>query len=163
MKSTPEDPETEPQEPLPTGEESSALSRQGRRFEERYMDILQNIEFGIVCVYDENPQMEDWQALAAIEALLAAYQAEDKGRQHRPPTLDALSEQVYTSVRAMCEWRLGRNILREEDGTPSDFQPSPITLKEMIDCLKRVRKSINHWTRAGGRQGYLTFVQQYFP
>ena len=36
-----------------------------------------------------------------------------------------------------------------------------ISLDEIVACLKRVRKSINRWTRTGGRQGYLTFVSQF--
>ena len=42
-------------------------------FEERYQDVLQNIEFGITQVYRNHPEMTDWEALAAIEALLRAY------------------------------------------------------------------------------------------
>ncbi len=149
--------------PLQGSKPSLVSARQGGSFEERYEDVLQNIEFGIVRVYREHPQMSDWQALAAIEALLRAYQAEVKGRPPRHVALDALSEKVYIAVRVMCEWRLGRETFYDDDGPPVDFEPEPITVKEMIDCLKRVRKSINLWTRRSGRQGYLTFVQQYIP
>lgn len=39
----------------------------------------------------------------------------------------------------------------------------PVALDEIIACLKRVRKSINLWTREGGRRRYLTFVSQFVP
>ncbi len=131
-------------------------------FEERYEDVLQNIEFGVVQVYGEHPEMTDWQALRAIEALIRAYQAETRGRQTAPPSLDTLAQEVYDSVEAMFEWRLGRETLfQDEEGEPVELTVEPITLDEIIACLKRVRKSINRWNRRGGRQGYLTFVSQF--
>jgi O6-methylguanine-DNA--protein-cysteine methyltransferase len=39
-------------------------------FEEKYLDVLQNIEFGIVSVYREHPEMLDWDAFKAVEALI---------------------------------------------------------------------------------------------
>jgi len=131
-------------------------------FEERYQDVLQNIEFGITQVYRNHSEMTDWEALAAIEALLRAYRAEARGRQTAPPSLDPLADKVYDLVKMMCEWRLGREMpFSSEGGEPVGFSMEPITLDEIIVCLKRVRKSINRWNRRGGRQGYLTFVSQF--
>jgi hypothetical protein len=39
----------------------------------------------------------------------------------------------------------------------------PTTAQEMVDCLKRIRKSIKKWTKWGGRKGYLTYVDEFFP
>jgi hypothetical protein len=133
----------------------------GLPFEERYEDVLQNIEFGIVRVYHDHPEMTDWEALSAVEALIRVYNAESKGRETRPPSLDPLSEEVYDFVERMCEWRLGREMPFSEEGEPVEFPMQPLALEEIIACLKRVRKSINRWTRQGGRQGYLTFVSQF--
>jgi hypothetical protein len=130
-------------------------------FEERYQDVLQNIEFGIIRVYRDHPEMTDWEALSAIEALLDTYRAEAKGRQARTPSLDSLAQEVYEMVKVMCEWRLGRERFYDEDGETAEIPVEPITLDELMACLKRVRKSINRWHRRGGRQGYLTFVSQF--
>ena len=54
-----------------------------------------------------------------------------------------------------------RETFVDEAGKSMDLSPEPITLDEIIACLKRVRKSINRWHRRGGHQGYLTFVDQY--
>lgn len=140
----------------------AAPARDKGSFEERYEDVLQNIEFGIIQVYRNHPEMTDWQALDAIEALLRKYQAETKGRQAGPPSLDPLAEQAYDMVETMCEWRMGRGRpFTDKEVQPVEFSPEPITLDEITACLKRVRKSINRWRRRGGRQGYLTFVEQY--
>ncbi len=131
-------------------------------FEERYEDVLQNIEFGIIQVYSEHPEMTNWEVLAAVEALLRIYRAEAKGRQATSPSLAPLAQEVYDSVKMMCEWRLGREMtFLDEEGEPVELSPEPITLDELVACLKRVRKSINFWNREGGRQGYLTFVSRF--
>lgn len=141
-----------------------ALEQKEGKFEERYEDVLQNIEAGIMLVYRGHPKMTDWQVRAAVEALIRRYQAEAKGRQATPPSLDSLAQEVYDSVEGMCEWRLGREMpFSDKEGEPMEFPVEPITLHELIACLKRVRKSINFWTREGGRQGYLTFVSQFIP
>jgi hypothetical protein len=132
-------------------------------FEERYEDVLQNIEFGIIRVYRDHPEMTDWDALTAVERLLRDYQTEAKGRQSRPPKLHPLPQQVYDSVMAMCELRLGRETLLDEDDQPVELEIEPLSLDEIIACMKRVRKSINLWTREGGRQGYLTYIDRFFP
>lgn len=132
-------------------------------FEERYQDVLQNIEFGIIRVYRDHPGMTDWEALSAIEALLDTYRAEAKGRQATPPSLDSLAQEVYEMVKVVCEWRLGREKFYDKEGEPAEIPVEPITLDELMACLKRVRKSINRWSRQGGRQGYLTFVSQFIP
>jgi hypothetical protein len=148
-------------QPEATGRGRTAPARKGN-FEERYEDVLQNIEFGIISVYHGHPEMTDWEALAAIEALLRKYRAEARGRQARLPSLDPLADEIYNSVQAMCEWRLGREMpFAAKEGEPVEFSVEPIALDELIACLKRVRKSIKFWSREGGRQGYLTFVSQF--
>jgi len=133
------------------------------RFEKRYEDVLQNIEFGIIRVYREHPEMTDWDALDAVQALIRTYQAEVRGRQATPPVLHSLSQEAYDAVRTMCEWRLGRTEVVDKEGAPLDLAMQPVPLDEMVACLKRIRKSINFWRRNGGRQGYLTYVSHFIP
>jgi hypothetical protein len=156
----PEEPRETP--PRPDVQPRVALRRGEGAIEERYEDVLQNIEFGIVRVYRDHPEMSNWEALSAVEALIRRYQAEARGRPARPASLEPLAEQVYHSVETMCQWRLGREaLLVDEEGQPGEIGPEPITPDEIVACLKRVRKSINTWTRRAGRQGYLAFVDQF--
>ena len=37
----------------------------------------------------------------------------------------------------------------------------PLSLDEVIACLKRIRKSVQKWNRQAGRRGYLQFVAKY--
>jgi hypothetical protein len=133
-----------------------------RPFEEQYEDVLQNIEFAIVGVYRERPEdVSDWSVETALDALMRVYQAERTGR--TPPTarLSEVEQQIYDRVRAMCEWRLGRTQLEVEGGQALLAEMEPKTLDEIQACLKRVRTSVKHWHKSGGRRGYLDFVGRY--
>jgi hypothetical protein len=132
-----------------------------QKFEEKYLDVLQNIEFGIVRVYREHPELSDWDALDAIEALIRSYTAETRGRPRSNIHLSDLSQRVFNSVESLCEWRLGREQLTAKDREPFELGIEPKTVHEIIDCLKRVRKSIHRWNKEGGRQGYLNFVSEF--
>ncbi|HEU0298019.1 MAG TPA: hypothetical protein VFR37_01165 [Longimicrobium sp.] len=130
-------------------------------FEEQYADVLQNIEFAIVETYRGTPELLDYHVDAALEAAIARYSAEQQGRTPRPVTLEGARLQVYEAVRNACEWRLGREEIRIGSDLRLDEPPEPKRLDEIVSCLKRIRKSVQRWTKQRGRQGYLKFVSQY--
>jgi hypothetical protein len=127
--------------------------------EEEYLDVLQNIELGIVKTYRADRNMIDADALDAVDALIRHYGAEENGR--RPPEhrLAERPVRVFASVKEMCEWRLGRQKL---GGVP-DEPEFPIDVPVLVKCLRQIHKSIRRWTEVGGRQGYLNFVSPYVP
>ena len=127
--------------------------------EDEYLDVLQNIEFAIVSVYREKPDLVDYDVDKALNALWMGYRAEQQGKASDPPIFNANAQLVYDRVKAMCEWRLGRYMMEaEKDGNPVEVNPKPLRLDEIMACLKRIRKSIDLWTKQGGRQGYLYFI-----
>ena len=130
-------------------------------FEQEYEDVLQNIEFAIVSTYRENPEVSDWSVEAALDALIRSYQAEHSGRPAPSLRLSELEQKLYERVRAMCEWRLGREQLGVESDQPQLPEMATKTLDEIIACLKRIRTSVKRWHKSGGRRGYLEFVSKY--
>jgi hypothetical protein len=130
-------------------------------FEDKYLDVLQNIESSIVEVYREHPEMTDWDALNAIQALIRFYQAQARKRSAIQPSLSPLAQATFEAVRGMCEWRLGRTHVEVIDGRATDLETTPKTLDEIVACLKRIRGSIEMWNKEGGRRGYLDFVSQF--
>jgi hypothetical protein len=130
-------------------------------FEQQYEDVLQNIEFAIVSAYRENADITDWSVEAALAALIRVYQAEASGRSVPATRLSELERTLYDRVHAMCEWRLGREQLLEEQDQPALPEIEPKTLDEIVACLKRVRTSVKRWHKSGGRRGYLDFIGQY--
>ena len=127
--------------------------------EDKHPDVLQNIEFAIVSLYKEDQRLLDLDALDAIEKLIRDYTLEEQGRVASRTVLSERADRLFHGVHDVCEWRLGRRIVKAPgDG---DIAPTPIPLSEMLLCLKRIRKSINRWTSVRGRQGYLRYVQQF--
>jgi hypothetical protein len=130
-------------------------------FEDRYLDVLQNIEFAIVSVYNEHPDLVDSNVDRALEALIRVYNAE--ANQRTPPALklSEIDQTLFDRIRDMCEWRLGRGEAVQVETDTGEFKPTPKTVEEIVACLKRIRLSVKRWTTQGGRQGYLRFVSQY--
>ena len=131
------------------------------RIEEEYEDVLQNIEFAIVSEYRQHSELLDYEVEKALNALIVAYQAEQQHRASGRVAFTPLVQQVYERVRSVCEWRLGRDKLFVVESGAEMPQPSPLSLDEVVACLKRIRKSVQKWTEREGRQGYLRFVNQY--
>lgn len=131
------------------------------KVEDDYLDVLQNIEFAIVDVFHNEPDLLDNDVDQAVNALIGYYRAQDRGRIAKSPKMSLQSQQVYESVKSICDWRLGQELVIEEKTSTRVGNPAPLTIDEIIVCLKRIRKSIKLWTKQGGRQGYLQFVDQF--
>jgi hypothetical protein len=128
------------------------------KVEEQFEDVLQNMEAAIVSVYHAHPELADWDVEAAYEALIQFYQAEARQRSASLRQLAGMQAEVLQAVQAICEWRLGRAPLHDERDQLVETPSAPLTLAEMIACLKRLRKSVQFWGKSGGRQGYLNYI-----
>jgi hypothetical protein len=128
------------------------------RVEDEYFDVLQNLESAIVNEFRQDRSILDLDARDAANALVRHYEAEVEARGAPRAPLSDRATRVFEAVRPICEWRLGR--APAPDKSPSEFDAS-LTAAQLVLCLKRIRKSIDFWTKEGGRQGYLNFVSEY--
>ena len=126
-------------------------------FEDQYLDVLQNIEMAIVSVYRKHGDLLDYDVDKVLNLLWTEYRNEKQGRVTSAPKLGENAQLVYDRVKEMCEWRLGRKIITAGEKFVR-VKPEPITVDEIMDCLKRIRKSVDLWDKQGGRQGYLYFI-----
>jgi len=126
-----------------------------------YEDVLQNIEFALVGAYDRNPNLADTGAMYAVETLIKVYTGELRGREVTAPQFKPEEREAYDAAKAMCDFRLGRTSMEDEKGKKVGVGGEPLTLEEIIACLKRILKSINTWYKRGGRRGYYEFVRQF--
>jgi hypothetical protein len=126
--------------------------------EEEYLDILQNIEFAIVSVFEKHPTLVDHRVMSALDAVIEAYRVEAGGRMHRQISLEDEEKEIFDRVKSVCEWRLGRTQNLEGLETPPGNPTSPDII---LSCLRKVRKSVERWNRREGPQGYLRFVSDY--
>ena len=128
---------------------------------EEYEDVLQNIEFALVGAYDRNQNLTDTGAMYAVETLIKVYTGELRGREVTPPQFKPEEQEAYDAAKAMCDFRLGRTSMEDEKGKKVEAGGEPLTLEEIIPCLKRILKSIDTWYKRGGRRGYYEYVRQF--
>ena len=129
------------------------------RVEEEHQDVLQNIEFAVSALYRRHPEMTDYAVLRIYEALVRLYAAEVTGRTVQPVDMSGVEADLLRNVRAVCEWRLGRQQMPvAQDEAP---ECEPIDVPTLVLCLKRLVKSVQKWNKHGGRQGYLTYMTQF--
>ncbi len=111
-------------------------------FEDDHLDVLQNIEFGIIAEYRKDSSVLDSDAREAVNALIRYYDAGRHGAR-----LGVRSQGIFDSVLHIIALRM-----EHREGPP------PNTTEEIVACLKRIAKSISFWTAEAGRQGYLSYV-----
>jgi hypothetical protein len=131
------------------------------QFEERYRDVLQNIEGVLITVYDQHPKMTDYGAIYAIETLIKLLNAESQGRTIAIPQFQPHEKEAFDSVMALCYWRMGRGKMTDEKGREIEMGLESKTMEEIIACLKRIHKSIQFWQKRGGRRAYYEYVKQF--
>lgn len=127
---------------------------------EQFLDVLQNIEQAIFRVYQNQPDLLDLDVIDALDALIRRYAGERQGRIPSPPRLAERAAKVFSAAERMCEWRLGRAALNEEDDTVIP-QEQANSLDDIVLCLKRIRKSVHTWNEQAGRQGYLDYIAHF--
>lgn len=123
--------------------------------EERYLDVLQNIEFAIMEVYRSDRELLDAEVEQALQAVVVELNARRLAKPFDPDRMQMTErgKKVYAAVQEIVEWRIGRG----PSGSIS------YGMEEVTACVQRVRKSVRRWTRERGRRGYLGFVEEYLP
>jgi hypothetical protein len=135
-----------------------------QEFTDRYFGVLGSLESQIVGAYRKSPDLTDYEVGTALDALIKDYRGEAIGHAHKPPQ-NASAKSVYDGVELICELFLGRaEIEAEQEKSPKKLpEEALLTADEIVACLKRIRKSVDYWTREGGRQGYLEYVKNFLP
>ncbi len=123
------------------------------------LSVLQNLEFSVAQVWRAHPEMSDYAALRAYEAAFKFYREQARGHVPKPPTLTGLDGTTCEAVMAMCEFRLGRRAGPSEELAGI----APVPLEKMVEYLRELGKSVERHTRVSGRQGYLTFIDEFLP
>ncbi len=129
---------------------------------EQFEDVLQNIEASVFSTYENEPDLLDLDVLDAFDALIRSYAAEEQGRTRPVSRLSVRAIRVSEAAEQICEWRLGRRLLHDDEpdsGVPPEERNS---VAEILICLKRIRKSVRLWNQQAGRQGYLDYISGFF-
>jgi hypothetical protein len=120
-----------------------------------YQDVLQNIEAAVVVIWQQNPAMTNYVVMAAYDAAINYYRALANQQPPKPANLTGLDAKVFAGVKEICEWRSGRA------PGPEEGEVTPIPLEDLVACLRKLRKSVDFWTKQGGRQAYMQYIAQH--
>ena len=82
------------------------------------------------------------------------YNALARGHQPKPVAFNGLDDTTFQAVYKACEERLGKPV-SEDPATPL------LNAEDLVACLRRLRKSVEFWTKEGGRRGYIDFVARF--
>jgi hypothetical protein len=132
-------------------------------FEEKYNDVLRSMEIALVRAYREHDEMTDWETLTAVNGLIRAYTAVQRRRPLPDLKLHPLAQQTYDELKCVSGGWLGLAPVIDEAGQIADLGDKALSMPEVLDCLKRIRKSIELWQKEGGRRGYFEFVKHFLP
>ena len=120
-------------------------------FTEEYLEVLQDLESPAMWLYQQYPGLLDDQVLEAYDALIKTYTRKARGKEPKPVALDSLELRLYEAVEAIAEeW-----VTACPETGPEE---PPLTIHELLNCLKRLRKSVRTWSAEEGPQGYLWFI-----
>jgi hypothetical protein len=131
-----------------------------REIDEKYLDVMQNIEAVIISAYRDDQSMSDYSIMSVLEALINAYTAEITRRIPRSIKLSPQEQTLFESLREICEWRLGRGNLKD-NLEQSGVDVGKKTIEEILIILKRLLKSAKFWNREEGSQGYLKYINRF--
>ncbi len=76
--------------------------------EDRHLDVLQNIEFAIVSVYRQQPDLRDRDVMRGLDAVIDVYRAEVRGHTPKEVNLPEPEQTIFERTQSICEVRLGR-------------------------------------------------------
>ena len=126
------------------------------KFEEQYLDVLQNIEVTIIEAYQENLELTDKDVEQVLKAIMSIY--EDRNN------LELIIKRVpskliplFKQLKLHCDFRLGLSALDDIYLDKEDW----ITKEEAVSCLQRIVCSLNTWTKKKGTRGYLNFIKRF--
>jgi hypothetical protein len=117
------------------------------RVEEQFESQLMQIEAVFVKLYRKHPSLMDSQVERVIEFCIRDYNARIRGTDSPACKLGDLDLVMFNDV------------LKISDELTD--QGAEFSVNELVPCLKRIRKSIRRWNKVGGRQGYLTYINQF--
>jgi len=131
------------------------------RVEDEFTDVLQNTEVLVSAMFRRHPEISDYTVRAAYEALAEHYKAEKIGRMPHNSDLSMHEQELFGQLLSVCEWRLGRSEMALADPNDESEPPPPITVDDLLRCMKRLLKSLRTWSKGGGRKGYLEYISHF--
>ncbi len=111
--------------------------------EEHAIDVRAEIEQQIAALARERPELCDWEALTALEAVMKGYRAAQSNEPANLRPMAPLVRATYERIQAVCERYVAR-----------------ASIEELYDHLLDVRRTIRQGRQHGGPRCYLEHLIQ---
>jgi len=130
------------------------------------LDVLQNIEHCIVTVYRNNRELQDHNALKALDALNEYYRAKVKATDFEPSNLKDSERDIYDRVITVLAERKTMTDSASNEEAPkrkrfSRILKTPSPDEVYLSCIRKITKSAKGWNQRNGVVGYLQFIDQH--
>jgi hypothetical protein len=114
--------------------------------DDEHIDVCQNIEVGLKAQYENNPQLTDAQCTFALENAKIAIKKEfGYAKNERVTNME--------EAQGIIQWCVDIGLARID-------KINDLTLKEYINRIEKIRKSVNRHSKYGSR-GYYEFIKKY--
>lgn len=114
--------------------------------DDEHIDVCQNIEVGLKAQYEQNPELTDTQCMFALEnAKIAIKKEYGYAKNERVTNME--------EAQGIIQWCV-------EIGKERIDKVNNLTLKEFINRIEKIRKSVNRHSKYGSR-GYFEFIKKY--
>ncbi len=141
------------------------------------MDTLQNIEFVIVNFDRASEDLTDLEVKDVLEYLIRSFTARANGRSAPFVRFSEAKKELAKGITLIGDLRIGGTtpaietaVEIAQDADDDEMQDglaiadellTHITIEEFIECLRRLKRSVELWNATKGRRGYLEYVREF--
>ena len=133
------------------------------RVEEEFENVMLNIEMQIISVSNQDSKLTDWQVDKVFSAFLSKYKALSNGREVKEVTFNSPEKDLYLLIEGACDFFTGDSEEWGDGHFIIELDAEKVSYENMVAIFKRLRKSLNTWTKRGGSQGYIYYISQFIP
>ena len=127
------------------------------RVEEKYEDVLQNIEFAVVSFDRKSNILTDEHCLKAYDLLKKKYTGELRGWKSENAVIeDPIVTELVNEIIPYSDLRLGKVSIQEQDVIFKSVDHPAI-----IKCFEKLSKSVNKWKKGKNSRRYIEFVSNF--
>ncbi len=125
---------------------------------EANLAILYTLERTVVHFWRQYPDATDHVVKRVYEMAAKVYRAETTGHEiQMPEPRGELDAELFDSLIQACQQirAVGADALEDDPAT------GPVLAETLLQCLRKLLKSVDRHTKVGGNRGYLAFLSEY--
>lgn len=134
--------------------------------EKEHINILMNVEMNILQHYRNDRTLTSFDIEQIYSACERHFKQKSRGKESKHPNFSEKLNIVFHQTVSLTEVISGHESFKTRKGETVDLHEmegfESTSPSELVTCFKRLRKSIKHWEKRSGRNGYLKFLDSHF-